>query len=156
MPDMLVNLLKLPSLAPVLDAVEKYGVIIRRAQPFEISKVRAFIEHNFSLGWADETSVGFANKPISIYIAVIKGEIAGFAAYECTRKSFFGPMGVSEEAQGRRIGNALLLASLYALKELGYVYGIIGGAGPVEFYQKAVSAIVIPDSDPGIYTRLLK
>ena len=51
---------------------------------------------------------------------------------------------------------ALLFAALYGLRELGYVYGIIGAAGPVEFYQEAVGAIAIPDSDPGIYTDLLK
>ena len=53
-------------------------------------------------------------------------------------------------------GKALLLASLHGLRELGYVYGIIGHAGPIEFYQKTVGAIVIPDSDPGIYANLLK
>jgi hypothetical protein len=50
----------------------------------------------------------------------------------------------------------LLLASLWSLRELGYVYGIIGRAGPVEFYEKAVGAIAIPESDPGIYSDLLK
>lgn len=45
----------------------------------------------------------------------------------------------------------LLLKSLGALKEQGYAYGIIGGVGPVEYYQKCVGAIVIPDSTPGIY-----
>ena len=55
----------------------------------------------------------------------------------------------------RGIGKALLVASLLGLRELGYVYGIIGGAGPIEFYQKAVGATVIPDSEPGIYTDLL-
>jgi hypothetical protein len=39
---------------------------------------------------------------------------------------------------------------------LGYAYGIIGSAGPVEFYQKTVAAIVIPDSSPGVYTNLLR
>jgi hypothetical protein len=38
---------------------------------------------------------------------------------------------------------------------MGYVYAIIGHAGPIEFYQKTVGAIIIPDSDPGIYTNLL-
>ena len=42
------------------------------------------------------------------------------------------------------------------LRELGYVYAIIGAAGPVRFYQSTVGAIVIPDSEPGIYTDLLK
>jgi hypothetical protein len=36
------------------------------------------------------------------------------------------------------------------------VYAIIGRAGPMEFYQEAVGAIPIPDSEPGIYTDLLK
>ena len=54
------------------------------------------------------------------------------------------------------IGKALLLACLWSLREMGYVYAIIGAAGPVRFYQKTVGAIIIPDSEPGIYTDLLK
>jgi len=54
------------------------------------------------------------------------------------------------------IGKALLVSSLVGLRELGYVYAIIGAAGPVHFYQKAVGAIVIPDSEPGIYTDRLE
>lgn len=156
MPDLLVNLLKLHSPDSLIIQMEQAGIVIRRAQPFEITRVRSFVEKNFSEAWADEISVGFANKPVSVYIAVVDRQIVGFAAYECTRKTFFGPTGVAETAQGRGIGKALLIASLWGLRELGYVYGIIGRAGPIEFYEKAVGAIVIPDSDPGIYTNLLK
>ncbi|MCM3871396.1 MAG: GNAT family N-acetyltransferase [Pyrinomonadaceae bacterium] len=131
------------------------GIILRRAQPFEITQVRSFVEAHFSVAWADEISVGFANKPVSIYLAILESRIVGFAAYECTRKTFFGPTGVAELVRGRGVGRALLIASLWGLKELGYVYGIIGGVGPVEFYESAVGAIVIPNSDPGIYTNLL-
>ena len=156
MPDLLVNLLKLPPLEPALEEMERAQNLIRRAQPFEMSKVREFVEKNFSVAWADEISVGFANKPVSVYIAVLQKEIVGFAAYECTRRGFFGPTGVIESVQGRGIGRALLLACLWGLREMGYVYGIIGRAGPIEFYQKTVGAIVIPDSEPGIYMNLLK
>ena len=156
MPDMLVNLLRLPSLDLQIQRMAARGIILRRAQPFEITIVRSFVEKHFTVAWADEISVGFANKPASIYIAVLERQIVGFAAYECTRKAFFGPSGVEETARGRGVGRALLIASLWGLKELGYVYGIIGGAGPVEFYEKAVGAIVIPGSDPGVYTNLLK
>ena len=152
MPDLLVNLLKLPPLEPSSDD----AITLRRAQPFEITPVRQFIEKSFSVGWADEISVGFANQPLTVFIATRDGRIIGFAGYECTRKAFFGPTGVDESERGRGIGKALLMASLWGLSELGYVYGIIGAAGPVEFYQEAVGAIVIPDSDPGIYTDLLK
>jgi GNAT superfamily N-acetyltransferase len=156
MPDMLINLLGLPPLEPQIQRMAKGGIILRRAQPVEITQVRSFVEENFSVSWADEISVGFANKPVSIYIAVLEKQIVGFAAYECTRKTLFGPTGVAESVRGRGVGRAMLIASLWGLKELGYVYGIIGGVGPVEFYEKAVGAIIIPGSDPGIYTNLLK
>lgn len=131
-------------------------IVIRRAQPFEITLVRDFVEREFAVAWADEISVAFVNKPVSLYIAVVNKTIVGFAAYECTRRSFFGPAGVVEDLWSRGIGKALLLASLWGLREMGYVYGIIGHAGPVKFYEKTVGAIVIRDSDPGIYTDLLK
>jgi predicted N-acetyltransferase YhbS len=152
MPDMLVNLLKLPS----LDRLNDEGVNIRRAQPFEITPVRDFIEKNFSVAWADEISAGFANKPVSVVIATRAGRVIGFAGYECTRKAFFGPTGVVESERGCGIGTALLIASLWGLRELGYVYAVIGGAGPTDFYKRSVGAIVIPDSEPGIYVDLLK
>jgi len=151
MPDLLVNLLKLPPIEP-LDA----NIRIRRAQPFELSIVRQFIQQNFSATWADEASVGFANKPVSVFIAIMDNKLVGFAAYECTRRGFFGPTGVIESARGLGIGKALVVSGLIGLRELGYVYAIVGAAGPVRFYQKAVGAIVIPDSEPGIYIGLLR
>lgn len=156
MPDLLVSLLNLPSLESALQQLKEHGVEIRRAQPFELTAVRKFIEQHFSVGWADEASVGFANKPVSVHIATHERKVIGFAAHECTRKNFFGPAGVAPDMQGRGIGKALLLTSLTALRKSGYVYAIIGGAGPVEFYEKAVGATVIADSDPGIYTDLLE
>ena len=150
MPDLLVNLLKLPA----LEDVQEFTV--RRAQPFELTAVRTFVSENFSVSWADEVCVGFARQPISVFIATIQQELVGFSAYECTRRGFFGPTGVVEAGQGKGIGKALLLAALWGLREMGYVYAIIGAAGPVRFYQKTVGAIIIPDSEPGIYTDMLK
>lgn len=151
MPDLLVNLLKLPALE-----TESREFFVRRAQPFELSAVRSFVAENFSANWADEISIGFARQPISVFVATAGRELIGFAAYECTRRGFFGPMGVVDRAKDKGVGKALLLAALAALREMGYVYVIIGAAGPVRFYQKTVGAIVIPDSEPGIYTDLLK
>lgn len=156
MPDLLVNLLKLPKLESSAAELSAQGCNIRRARPFEITHVRQFIEETFSIAWADEVSVGFAYKPVTVYIATREGNVIGFAGYECTRRGFFGPTGVIESERGRGIGKALLIASLWGLRELGYVYGVIGGAGPIEFYQQTVGAIVIPDSEPGIYSDLLK
>ncbi|MEK6279201.1 MAG: GNAT family N-acetyltransferase [Acidobacteriota bacterium] len=149
---MLVNLLKLPPLQAVTDELAQNSVSLRRAQPFEITPVMEFVEVEFSVAWADEISVGFANKPVSVYLASFESELIGFAAYECTRRSFFGPTGVVESMRARGVGKALLLAGLWGLREMGYVYGIIGGVGPVEFYENTVGAIIIPDSTPGIYS----
>jgi predicted N-acetyltransferase YhbS len=156
MPDMLVNLLKLPPLEPELAALKNANVVVRRAQPYELTPIRSFVESNFSTNWADEILVGFANTPVSVFIATLDNEPVGFAAYECTRRDFFGPMGVVESRQRQGIGKGLLLACLQGLKELGYVYGIIGGVGPMEFYEQTVGAVIIPGSEPGIYTDFLK
>ena len=156
MPDLLVNLLTISPADSLIEELQATGVVIRRAQPFELTPVRQFIEQNFSVAWADEVSVGFANKPVTVFIATRDARIIGFAAYECTRKAFFGPTGVVEDERGRGVGRALLIASLWGLRELGYVYGVIGAAGPTDFYRAAVGAIEIPDSAPGIYTDLLK
>jgi predicted N-acetyltransferase YhbS len=156
MPDMLVNLLKLAPLEAGLAEVKAAGVIVRRARPHEMTTVREFVLANFQAGWGDEISVGYANKPVSVFIAIRDKRVVGFAAYECTRRGFFGPMGVAESERGRGIGHALLLASLWGLREMGYAYGIIGGAGPTAFYERAVGATIIPDSTPGIYADPIK
>src|ERR1051326_2619001 len=156
MPDMLVPLLKLPPLAPVMEEMRARGVVIRRVLPHELTPVREFAQRHFSATWADEVSVGFANKPTSVFIALKEGNIVGFGAYECTHRAFFGPTGVAESERGAGIGKALLFACLWGLREMGYAYAVIGAAGPVDFYAKTVGATVIPDSSPGIYADPIK
>ncbi len=156
MPDMLVHLLKLPPVDPIIDDLRTKGIIIRRANPFEYTPIREFILANFGKGWADEVIPCFSRQPISLYIAIRDGKVIGFGAYESTSRAFFGPTGVSKSERGLGIGKALLLACLWGQRELGYAYGIIGGAGPVEFYEKAVGASVIPESTPGVYADMLK
>ena len=159
MSDMLVPLLDLPPVEALIAKLRTRDIVVRRAYPFEISQVRAFAERHFSVGWADEISVGFARQPVSVFIAIDqsgeKGRIVGFAAYECTARDYFGPTGVVEPHRKRGIGKALLLASLHGLRELGYAYAIIGGAGPVEYYAKAAGATLIEESEPGLYRDLL-
>jgi predicted N-acetyltransferase YhbS len=156
MPDMLVPLLKLPPLAPLLDGMRSRGVVIRRVLPHELTSVRDFAHSQFAASWADEISVGFANKPTSVFIALREGSVVGFGAYECTHRGFFGPTGVAETERGTGIGKALLFACLWGLREMGYAYAVIGAAGPVDFYAKTVGATVIPDSSPGIYADPIK
>ncbi len=156
MPDLLVPLYTLPPRADGEGQIAGQDILVRRANTFEMSRVGAFIRAHFSESWADEMAATFARQPVSGYIALDDGRIVGFAAHEATRRAFFGPTGVAPTYRGRGIGRALLIASLWGLHDLGYAYGIIGAAGPTEFYQKTVGAIVIPNSTPGIYADLLR
>jgi predicted N-acetyltransferase YhbS len=156
MSDMLVNLLGLPAVEPLLSELRGAGVSVRRAQPWELTEVRGFVAENFDARWADEVSVGFTRQPVAVFVALREGRLAGFAAYECTRRNFFGPTGVAEGERGRGLGRALLLACLWALREMGYAYAIIGGVGPAEFYERAVGATAIPGSSPGVYADPLR
>ena len=80
----------------------------------------------------------------------------GFAVFDVSSRGFFGPTGVLEEYRGLGLGKVLLIKSLEALKELGFAYAIIGGVGPVEFYQKTVGATIIENSGRSIYSNMLK
>ena len=156
MPDLLVPLYSLPPREEGAARVLGAGILLRRPNPFELTPVREFIQTHFSAGWADETIVTLSRQPVTSFLAISGKTIVGFAAYDSTRKAFFGPTGVDPAFRGRGIGKALLIESLWGLHDLGYAYAIIGAAGPVEFYQKSVSATVIPNSVPGVYANLLR
>jgi len=156
MADLLVNLLKLPPLGPAVKKLSARGVVIQRGNSYEQTAIRQFVEKNFSVGWADEISVAYARLPVTLFVATKGQKILGFAAYECTRRGFLGPMGVAKSAREKGVGTALLLSAMHAMLEMGYVYGIIGGVGPVEFYRKTVGAIEIEGSEPGIYGNILR
>ena len=156
LPDLLVPLYKLPPLEPITETLANEGIVIRRANTFELTPISNFIAENFSRQWADENTAALSRQPISSFIALDSGRIVGFGTYESTRRAYFGPTGVALSHRGRGIGTGLLLACLHGLLDMGYAYAIIGSAGPVDFYCKTVNAIVIPDSEPGIYTNMLK
>lgn len=153
---MLVNLLRLPPPDEASAGLRAAGLVVRRARPWELTRVREFVGENFSQAWADEVSAGLVRQPVTVFVALREGRLVGFAAYECTRKNFFGPTGVVEAERGRGLGRALLLAALRGLRELGYAYAVIGGVGPAGFYERAVGARLIPDSSPGVYADPLR
>ena len=155
MPDMLVKLYDLPDLQRCVERVGAQGVEVRRAMAPEKQTIIEWVSEHFGKHWASEVDVSFSNKPISCFLAVHGEQIVGFACYEATYRDFFGPTGVLEEYRGKGIGAALTLVCLHEMKNLGYMYAIIGGAGPVEFYRKIVGAVKIEGSEPGPYRGIL-
>lgn len=155
MPDMLVSLLNLPDCQEDIQKLKSEGINIRRVQPYEVSVLTRFIKSKFNNAWADEASNAFTHQPVTCFIATHEKKIIGFAAYECTRRNFFGPTGVNPDYRGRNIGKVLYLACLRAMYDMGYAYAIIGGVGPAEFYTKCAGASIIPDSTPGVYVDML-
>lgn len=148
--DILVMLYRLPPCPALPD-----GVVLRHPLPHERSILRMWINRQFSMGWGDEFDTAFRQQPASAWVLQRGGDILGFACYDVTARGFFGPVGVKESEQGQGFGRILLLASLHALRELGYAYAIIGSAGPVDFYLRTLPAMRIPDSHPGIYPQVV-
>lgn len=156
MPDLLVPLYRLPDGRPLVERLRaEHGIVVRRAYPFELARVRRFITKHFHEAWADEAEAAFARQPLTCWIAIRDKRVVGFSCVDSTLRGFFGPTGVDESLRGLGVGAALLLVALQGLKEMGYGYGIIGGAGPVAFYEKIAGATVIPDSTPGVYVDML-
>jgi GNAT superfamily N-acetyltransferase len=152
--DILVRLYALPSLD--LSALDATGVTLRRPLAAERHLVVGWVGRTFEPGWASEMEVAFSGRPPTAFIAVEDDALLGFACFDVTARGLFGPTGVTEAARGRGIGTALLLASLHAMREMGYAYAVIGAAGPIEFYQHLVDGLVIPSSWPGLYRGLLR
>lgn len=156
MTDMLVKLYNLPPLEPHAATQTTHGITLRRAISAEKHHVLAWVRAHFSEFWASEADIGFSRQPLSVWLATLDGSLIGFACWETTARGFLGPMGVNEAARGRGTGAALLLAALHDMRAHGYVYGVIGGVGPVDFYERVCGAVVIPDSTPAIYAGLLR
>ncbi len=149
-------LYRLEGAAERLDGVRKKGITIRLAMAYERDVVIDWVREVFepgAPGWAGECAVALSTVPATCYIATRDGELLGFACHDATAKGFFGPTGVDAQVRGLGVGAALLVASLVAMRDSGYGYAVIGGAGDdvIGFYKKVVGAVEIADSVPGIY-----
>lgn len=165
MADLLVKLYTLPDVAPRLLTLRERGIHLRAAHPTEAHTVAAWVREHFSEGWAPAAAVSATRQPSSCFLAVEidphhtpqqpydrpAQRLLGFACYDSDVKGMFGPTGVREDRRGKGIGTALLLTTLHAMRAETYAYAVIGWAGPVEWYVRTVGAILIPDSEPGIF-----
>lgn len=155
MADLLVRLYDLPPLAPAVEAVGAGGIVVRRAAAAERGAVVEWVRAHGSPGWASECEAAFARLPLACFVAIENdgsgGALVAVACYEATYRNFFGPELVHPDRRGRGVGRALVLAALHAMAAEGYAYAIIGWAASVDFYKRAVGAVVIDGSERGIY-----
>jgi hypothetical protein len=156
MPDMLVKLYNFWITWDFISEQKILGIEIRKPVGPEKRLVVNWVEEKFFSAWASETDVAISNKPITCFIAIKERELIGFSCYDATALGYFGPLGVQEAFRGKATGKALLMASLLDMKLKGYGYAIIGAVDIPEFYEKAVGAIEIPESFPGILRTCLK
>ena len=156
MHDMLARLYDLPDPSSRVAALHDVGIEVHRALAPERHLVVSWVRQHFGEGWASECEVSFGRLPISCFRAQRGQEVLGFACYDATAKAFFGPTGVLARERRQGIGTVLLLVTLQAMAADGYAYAIIGGVGPAEFYAKAVGAVPIAGSTPGIYADMLR
>lgn len=121
---------------------------VKKIEQSDFAKLIPFVEKHFA-GWVQTIQGAKEMNNHSIYIALdAKGEIIGFAAFDLykNKKCYFGPMGVANSDRTKGIGFSLLHHCLREMKKIGYEYAVIGGAGPIEFYEKACHAVVIPST----------
>ena len=127
MPDALVKLYGLPPIEPYLDPMAEIGVEIRRALSPEKHIVADWVEREFQRkNWRSECEVAFSRSPVTCFVALAHGELAGFYCYDATLKGFAGPGGVSGVARRQGIFRALTIVSLHTMAAAGYGYAILG------------------------------
>lgn len=147
MSDLIVSLQTLPPVSALPE-----DCTLEPAKPWDREVILGWVRDHFHSGWASEVANGLGRQPCRVLIVRRGQTLLGFACFDVTFPGFFGPTGVSEEARGLGLGKALLIESLHRLKNLGYVYGFIGDAGPVEFYRKTVDAQPLPEGLESGYT----
>lgn len=69
MPDMLVRLYALPDGSAYERRAGEAGIAVRRAEPWDRERLRAFVEAEFGRLWAVEADLAFRGWPITAYVA---------------------------------------------------------------------------------------
>jgi predicted N-acetyltransferase YhbS len=127
------------------------GVRFRRATAGDAEWLREGVERELAYPtpgdprgrrWAYLALQGLAREPVAVQVAeeAHTGAFLGIAANHAARWGALGPMGVSERARRRGVGEVLLKRSLRDLREEGYERGEIYSVGPIPFYAKTVGA----------------
>ena len=157
MTDMLVRLYDNQMLNRAEELVGQ-GIEIKRAMAFDKQTIVQFVGDHFSdicPQWMAECELTLCQQPPTCFIAAKGKDIIGFCCWDASAKGMVGPIGVHADYRGKGIASELMRHSFEAMKSDGYAYAIIGWVSSEAFYEKVCNAIAIPDSFPGVYSRLL-
>ena len=149
MADMLVRLYSFEDEDLFIPRKQENGIIIKQACRGDKHLIIDFIKQNFNADiWPNECDKALNNDPVSCFVAVKNKELVGFACYDATTRGFFGPIGVKKEYRRLGIGGLLSKRTLFAMREIGYGYAVIGWVNPdaISFYEKCVNARIIEGS----------
>ena len=157
MTDMLVKLygLDMPDQSELLAGE---GVKINRAMGFDRQKICKFVGDKFSeicLEWVDECALTLMQQPPTCFIAVHEKQVVGFCCWDASAKGMLGPIGVDPAFRKKGIARELMRQTFEAMKSDGYAYAVIGWVSSEKFYEDVCGAISIPNSHPGVYSRLV-
>ncbi|MFC3700520.1 GNAT family N-acetyltransferase [Reinekea marina] len=147
MPDMIVPLKNLPPIPALPD-----GYTLDIAKPWDSQTIVEWVDANFLPEWSNEVLCGLSGHPAKVSLITKNNSIVGFAGFDLTFPSFFGPTGVLESERGLGLGKILLVDAMHRLMQRGYVYAFIGSPGPVNFYQKILGGMLLPESFPDGYS----
>lgn len=156
MHDMLVKLYNISEDKSYIEPLKELGITVRKPIGPEKNLIIQWVKEKFNRAWASETDNALCNRPATCFIAIKGNSCIGFSCYDATALGYFGPTGVDGKYRRKGVGTALLMASLQDMKSKGYGYAIIGGVGPADYYKRAVDAVDIPDSSPGIWKTWLQ
>lgn len=153
--DLLVRLYDLPPLEPALARLAPAGITLRRALVLDRAALTGWVAARFA-AWVPEVEASLTRLPPTCVLAQRDQAVLGFACWDAIAPNLFGPTGVADDMRGQGVGRALLLWALHAQRAQGYAYAVIGGAGPVDYYARAVGAVPIAGSEPGLYAGRLR
>lgn len=110
-----------------------------RALPSERDEISDWMDKHWS-GWRAE--VLRALEKDRLRISRDEHGLAGFCAWDVTRKGWLGPIAVRPDLIGGRVGVPLLLAALHDMRADGRTRAEIGWISPVRFYARNAGAVM--------------
>ena len=124
-------------------SIKNMGVDICRAESYHESTLLNWINTDFPL-WKAEIESALSDQPKSVHLAFEGTDIIGFSAFNGNNKGtgWFGPMGTTEKARGKGIGQILLKRCLADMNAAGLKESIIPWVGPIPFYSNYSNARV--------------